>query len=188
MGRCNAHPQQDHRAVTNLEGTRCRLRALEPLDAQTLYVWENDPRIWGVSGTLAPYSQHILERFIDEQRWDIFQTRQLRLVIETLTGESVGLIDLFEFDPLHLRAGVGILIHDPSQRGRGYASDALSILIRYARETLGMHQLWCNVETDNIQSLALFHAAGFTDTGIKRAWNRTPGGWKDEILMQRILE
>ncbi|MEG1622047.1 MAG: GNAT family protein [Alistipes sp.] len=173
--------------MTNLEGKLCRLRALEPQDLKLLYAWENDPAIWGVSGTTAPFSALLLQRFIDEQVHDIYATRQMRLVIETLAGESIGLLDLFEFDPQHLRAGVGILIHDATQRGQGYASDAMAILIAYASTTLHIHQLWCNVEVDNTHSLALFHRAGFTEVGIKRSWNFTPQGWKDEILLQHIL-
>ena len=59
----------------NLEGRTTRLRALEPGDIELMYAWENDTEIWGVSGTLAPFSRHTLERFIEEQQFDIFQTR-----------------------------------------------------------------------------------------------------------------
>lgn len=174
--------------MTNLEGSLCRLRALEPQDAEAMYRWENDPAVWGVSGTLAPFSLHVMQRFIDQQTDDLIRTRQLRLVIEPLEGgEAVGLVDLFEYDPFHLRAGVGILIHDPSQRGRGYGTDALRVLAGYARGTLLLNQLWCNVETDNTASLRLFRSAGFTEAGLKRRWNRTPDGWKDELFLQKIL-
>ena len=78
MGCGNAHPQQDHRHLMNLEGRTTRLRALEPGDIELMYAWENDTEIWGVSGTLAPFSRHTLERFIEEQQFDIFQTRQQR--------------------------------------------------------------------------------------------------------------
>ena len=63
----------------NLEGRTTRLRALEPGDIELMYAWENDTQIWGVSGTLAPFSRHTLERFIEGQQFDIFQTRQQRL-------------------------------------------------------------------------------------------------------------
>ena len=59
----------------NLEGRTTRLRALEPGDIDLMYAWENDTAVWSVSGTLAPFSRHTLERFIQEQQFDIFQTR-----------------------------------------------------------------------------------------------------------------
>lgn len=171
----------------NLEGHLTRLRALEPADIDLLYEWENDPEIWSVSGTLAPFSHNILSKFIEEQQFDIYQTRQLRLVIETREGSVVGTVDLFEFDPQHRRAGVGILIHDSGQRGKGYASDALQTLIAYAREVLGLHQLWCNIGVDNTASLALFRRAGFTRIGVKRDWQWRSDGYRDEVMMQTIL-
>ena len=115
----------------NLEGRTTRLRALEPGDIELMYAWENDTEIWGVSGTLAPFSRHTLERFIEGQQFDIFQTRQQRLIIETPEGLPVGALDLFDLDPVNLRAGVGILIHDTAQRGKGYAADAVETVCSY---------------------------------------------------------
>ena len=101
---------------------------------------------------------------------------------------TVGTIDLFEYDPLHGRAGIGILIYDRSDRGRGYAADAVETLCRYARERLRMHQLWCNVGAENEASLRLFRGLGFREIGRKRDWLWTPDGYGDEIMLQKILE
>lgn len=171
----------------NLEGRTTRLRALEPGDIDLIYAWENDTAVWSVSGTLTPFSRHTLERFIQEQQFDIFQTRQQRLFIETLGGIPVGALDFFELDPINRRAGIGILIHDDALRGKGYASDAVETACRYAREVLNLHQLWCNVGADNEASLRLFRSAGFAEVGVKRDWLWRPDGYGDEILLQKIL-
>ncbi len=171
----------------NIEGRIVRLRAVEPDDVETMYAWENDPRVWRVSGTLAPFSRHILSRFVEEQQFDIYQTRQLRLMIENPEGVPVGTLDLFEFDPRNRRAGVGILIYDRSQRRRGYASDAIATVADYARRVLALHQLWCNVGVGNRASIGLFRNAGFTQAGVKREWNLTPEGFEDELTLQLIL-
>lgn len=173
----------------NIEGTICRLRALEPDDLDTMYRWENDTHIWRVSGTTAPFSRHSLMRLIDEQRFDIYATRQQRLVIETTDSgqpQRAGAVDLFEFDPQNLRAGVGIMTA-PEMRRRGYGADALRTLERYCRETLHLHQLWCDVASDNEASMRLFTAAGYKECGRRRDWILTPEGWRDEILLQKIL-
>lgn len=172
----------------NLEGRTTRLRALEPGDIGLMYAWENDTAVWSVSGTLAPFSRHTLERFIQEQQFDIFQTRQQRLVIETLGGIPVGALDFFELDPINRRAGIGILIHDTALRGKGYASDAVETACRYARDVLNLHQLWCNVGSDNEASRTLFAKVGFAEVGVKRDWQWRPDGYSDEILLQKILE
>lgn len=167
-------------------GPSCRLRAVEPRDAETIYAWENDPALWPVSGTVAPFSHYVIERFI-ERGCDIYAERQMRLMIESAGGRTVGAVDLFEFDPQHLRAGVGIVVYDAANRRRGYASGALALLEEYARETLRLHQLWCGVGADNAASLALFRRAGFIESGRRREWLSTPGGWCDEIEFQKIL-
>lgn len=171
----------------NLEGRTTRLRALEPDDIGLMYAWENNTEIWGVSGTLAPFSVHTLERFIEEQRFDVFQARQQRLIIETLDGTPVGALDLFELDPVNSRAGIGILIHDTAQRNKGYAADAVETVCRYARDILHLHQLWCNVEAGNEASLALFRRAGFSQSGTKKQWLQLADGFHDEIFLQKIL-
>lgn len=174
-----------------LEGELIRLRAVEPEDAELIHTWENDPDVWAVSGTTEPFSHEQIRQFVERQLQggDLFRTGQLRLMIEVAErSRTIGTLDLFEYDPLHGRAGLGILIYDAEQRGRGYAADAVETLCRYAREGLRMHQLWCNVGADNAASLGLFRKLGFREVGTKRDWLWTPDGYRDEILFQKILD
>ena len=171
----------------NIEGTACRLRALEVEDIEAMYGWENDTEVWRVSGSVAPFSRNVLRRLIDEQQFDIYATRQMRLVIEcTTSGEAVGAVDLFEFDPHHRRAGVGIIVAPPYRR-QGYALDALLTLERYAKEVLMLHQLWCSAGADNKASLSLFAKARYAKCGCRREWILSTDGATDEVLMQKIL-
>lgn len=170
-----------------LAGSKCSLRAVEPRDAELLYRWENDPALWRVSGTTEPFSRHAIECFVAQQQEGIFRCGQLRLMIDDERGEPIGAFDLFEFEPLHGRAGVGILIRDSARRGQGYATEALELVEEYARRVLGLRQLWCNILTDNAPSLALFRKAGFREIGIKRDWIRTEAGYADEAMFQKIL-
>jgi len=167
------------------------LRALEPADIDVLYRWENDPEIWHVSNTLTPYSKYILEKYIEGSHMDIYQARQLRLMIDvkgspSAQPRSVGTIDLFDFDPYHNRAGVGILIGDKSDRKKGYASLALQQFVSYCFETLQLHQLYCNITEGNTDSMKLFENTGFRITGKKTDWIKTPSQFRDEFLLQLI--
>jgi diamine N-acetyltransferase len=98
----------------------------------------------------------------------------------------VGLIDLFDFDPFHLRAGVGILIANKKYRQKGFATEALQLLTRYAFETLQLHQLYCNIAANNSVSLQLFTNGGFTTVGVKKDWLKDVDGWVDELMLQAI--
>ncbi|HKI89014.1 MAG TPA: GNAT family N-acetyltransferase [Draconibacterium sp.] len=163
------------------------LRPLEPEDIDLLYQWENNMEIWEVSNTKTPYSRHILAQYLQESVKDIYELKQLRLIIENEHSEPVGAVDLFDFEPYHLRAGVGILIHNPDDRNHGIATKALQALSNYALHVLGVKQLYANIATDNKVSIHLFEKLGFTQAGIKKDWLKIPGGWKDEILFQKML-
>ena len=161
------------------------LRPLEMTDIDMLYRWENDSSVWLVSGTTVPFSRELLTQYISCADQDIFVARQLRLVIEH-KGIAAGAVDLFDFDPLNQRAGVGILI-DPAHRRSGCAFAALKIIEEYARLRLRLHQLYCNITADNIASLQLFSKAGYIVCGTKKEWIASPGAWLDEHTLQFML-
>jgi len=169
-----------------ISGKKIKLRALEPSDVELLYRWENDTNNWNVSNTLTPYSKHVLEQYIANAHLDIYTTKQLRLVICDNKNIPLGCIDLFDFDPNHRRAGVGILIADKKNQTRGYASEALFLLINYCFGTLNLHQLYCNITIDNKTSLALFKKYRFKITGTKKSGIRDGNIFKDEYLLQLI--
>lgn len=166
---------------------KIRLRPLEPEDLEFLYQWENDPSIWQVSNTLVPFSRYILKQYLEESHRDIFETKQLRLIIEDQNGRAVGAIDLFNFDPFHQRAGIGILIYKQDDRGKGLATDALTLIAKYAVDVLGLHQLYANITVDNQSSIHLFKKVGFEYSGTKKDWIKTSDGWLDEEVYQKIL-
>lgn len=175
-----------------LENNIIKLRALEPSDIELLYQWENDPEVWFVSNTIAPFSKYILKKYIENSHLDIYQTRQLRLMIDLKSNQSdapnrtIGSIDLFDFDPFHNRAGVGVLISDKEYRKKGFATEALKILIQYSFKVLKLHQLYCNITIDNEASLTLFQSQGFEVIGRKKDWVKTNSGWIDEYILQLI--
>ena len=171
-----------------LEFGKVRFRALEPDDIDLPYEWENDSEIWEVSNTYEPFSKYILAKYIKESQRDIYESKQVRMIIETHEGKAVGAIDLIDFDPFHFRAGVGILIHDEKDRKLGYATDALQLLCNYATNHLRLHQLFANISADNLASIKLFETNGFELSGTKKDWRRTMDGWKNELMFQKILK
>ena len=115
-----------------LKGEQIFLRALEPEDLDFVYGIENDADFWELSDTQTPYSRHIIKAYLDNAQQDIYEAKQLRLVICTIENGPVGLIDLFDFDPKNKRAGIGILIKNTFDRSKGYGNESLELLINYA--------------------------------------------------------
>lgn len=168
-----------------IKGQNIYLRALEPYDVDVLYKWENNRQIWHVSNTQTPFSRYVLEQFLVNAHEDIYTNKQLRLIISPNNSENaVGAIDLFDFDPYHLRAGVGILIAE-EYRNKGYAYEALDLLKDYAFNTLLLQQLYCNVTQSAAASLQLFEKSGFEKVGLKKRWNRISSTeFEDEWFLQ----
>jgi diamine N-acetyltransferase len=163
------------------------LRAIEPEDLELLYSWENDNKYWILSNTVTPFSKYTLKRYIENSHKNIYVTGQMRLMIEhAKSGNTIGTIDVFDFDPFHSRAGLGILIADENYRRKGYASMALSCLIEYCFTTLQLHQLYCNILSSNRVSLQLFKKHGFKQIGIKKEWIKTADGFIDEHMFQLV--
>ena len=170
-----------------LENKTIALRAPEPEDLDIMYLWENNTSIWRISGTLVPFSKFVLKQYLENAGKDIFETKQLRLIIQLkANSRPVGAIDLFDFDPIHRRAGIGILIADPSDRRKGYAREALETLMEYCFRVLRLHQIYCNIASGNGESIKLFTAAGFKAIGEKKEWLFNGQGFEGEWLFQCI--
>lgn len=163
------------------------LRALEPEDLELLYEWENNASNWIISNTVVPFSKYTLKRYLENSHKNIYETGQLRLMIDHIPDNTtIGTIDIFDFDPFHKRAGLGILVAKEEYRRKGYASMAIICLVEYCFSTLMVHQLYCNILANNCESMELFKKAGFVQSGIKKDWIKTSDGYLDEHIFQLI--
>jgi diamine N-acetyltransferase len=163
------------------------LRALEPEDLELLYEWENNYNYWAISNTITPFSKYTLKLYLENSHKNIFETGQLRLMIDHKDDKvTIGTIDIFEFDLFHRRAGIGILIANEAYRKKGYASMALTCLLNYCFETLQLHQLYCNIISSNTESIELFKKQGFSLMGVRKDWILTQSGFVDVQMFQLI--
>jgi len=172
--------------MVTLKGKHIYLRALEPEDLDFVHDIENDEAIWEISNTITPYSKFLIKQYLDNAHKDIYEVKQLRLVISNLKNEAIGMIDLFDFDIKNRRAGIGILIKVLENRNKGFGEQALQLLIDYSFTHLDLHQLYCNIAQDNLPSIKLFESQGFKKIGLKKDWNFHNGNYKNEYLYQLI--
>lgn len=172
--------------MVTLKGEQIYLRALEQRDLDFLYALENDTAVWEVSGTVTPYSKDVLQLYLDNAHRDIYDVKQLRLVICSQEHQAIGLIDVFDFEPNHKRAGIGIIILNENQRNKGAGAEAVTLLCNYLFDVLGLRQVYANILEENAPSLHLFIKLGFQEVGMKKDWVRFKGMFKNEVLLQKI--
>jgi diamine N-acetyltransferase len=169
-----------------LESKNMLLRALEPEDLDDLYRWENDSELWKYGSTIAPYSKFALRDYLIGSMNDLTLCRQLRLVaVDKKNNKSMGTIDLYDYDPINMRAGIGILL-DAAYRRKGFGKEILELIREYAFRVLHLKQLFAYIPEGNVFSFKLFVACGYTRCGLLKSWRKTADGFEDVFLMQLI--
>jgi len=164
---------------------KLKLRALEPTDLEIMYDVENDKSLWVYSNTTSPFSKHTLKKFIENSHLDIIEHNQLRLVIHD-ESNSYGFIDLFDYDQVSRRAGIGIIIFERF-RHQGIGSLSLKLIEEHVLNHLPMHQLYANISSNNVESISLFKKNGYNKVGLKKDWLFYNNKFNDELLFQKIL-
>jgi len=167
-----------------LRGQHILLRAAEPSDVDAIFDWENDPSNWLVSGTVAPYSKHQIQSFIENNN-DVFVSHQLRLMIQIEYGKAIGCVDFFDFDPKNHHIGMGILI-DTEYRGKGYGIEAIGLACEYGFDMLELRTIYAEVLESNESSLRLFEKNGFERKGLKTDWLWDGQSYQNQIFLQKI--
>ena len=162
-----------------------KLRALEPNDLELIYEVENDKSLWVYSNTSSPFSRHTLKKFIENSHLDIIEHKQLRLVIAD-DEQSYGFIDLYDYDFINRRVGLGIIIFK-KYRSKGIGLSSLQLTENYLLEHVPIHQVYANISSTNKESISLFEKSNFVNVGLKKDWIFYNNKFNDELLFQKIL-
>ena len=163
-----------------------RLRAIEPEDLDLLYRIENDVKLWNVGTSNVPYSRYTLHDYVANASNDIYADGQVRMMVENEAGETVGIVDLVNFDPSNCRAEVGLIILNDFRR-QGFGSSTLEAVADYALQVLHLHQLYAYVDVTNEASLGLFRKMGYEVSANIKDWLYDGRKYRDAVLMQRVF-
>lgn len=164
-----------------------KLRALEPEDIDILFSVENDSSLWKYSNRNEPYSKYTLKKYIKIQNQDISESRQKRFVLSNNEKNVLGFIDLFDFEPYHRRAGIGLVILS-NYRNKGLGYKGLQLLENHSKLYYNLHLLYANVASENKLSNLLFKKMKYNLVGVKKKWNYYNNSFHDECLYQKILD
>ncbi len=106
----------------------------------------------------------------------------VRMVIEA-EGRAIGDIDLFHIDQRSRNAVVGLGIWCEEDRGRGFGTDALRTMVRWAFRHLNLHRIELSVEPDNARAVRVYEKLGFVREGMRREHHYDDGCYRDELIM-----
>ena len=162
------------------------LRAIEPEDLDLLYRIENDVRLWNVGTSNVPYSRYVLHDYVANVTNDIYADRQVRMMIDNAEGQTVGIVDLVNFDPANRRAELGLIILNDFRR-QGYATATLHQICDYARRILHLHQLYVYIDERNEACLQLFRQLGCQESACLKDWLFDGENYHGAVVMQMLL-
>lgn len=171
-------------------GARVRLRAMEPRDVEQFVLDEIDrdtDRARADDQIYLPKGEwRVREGFADRMRRE-GQMETFRFMIENLEGQIVGSINAHDVDARNGTFSYGLGVYEPFRR-RGYASEAVLLLMRFYFMELRMHK--CNVEAwaFNDASIGLHEHLGFAREGLRRQVYFTHGRYWDDVLFGMTRE
>ncbi len=170
--------------MTYLKSEHITLRAIEPEDLEIFYRWENDTSLWNIGSAVEPYSRFLLKKYIAQAEQTIYEKRQLRLMIVRNSDQKpIGAIDLYDFEPHHSRADIGVLIDKIFQQ-QGFASETLKLITDYAFNFLNINQLYAQIPSTNKACQKLFAKNNFEKSATLRRWLRHGNEFIDVEIWQ----
>jgi len=169
-----------------LVGERIYLREVRPSDVNDVYYcWMNDPEVTQyLEARFKPNSEETLKNYVqslDGHRDNIF----LAIVLKK-SKNHIGNIKLGPIDWNHRCGDIGIIIGEKEQWGKGYASEAISLMTSYAFRTLNLHKVTAGAYEGNQGSVRAFEKAGFEVEGVRKSHFFYQGQYVDEVLLGMV--
>lgn len=167
------------------QGELVRLAAIDPAaDAGTFSGWYHNAEFQKLldSRPARPLSRQFFEQDLGSSIK--ISNTQYAFAIRALTGdELIGWVELDDIEWPHATGWIGIGIGNPAYWSKGYGTDAMKILIRFAFLEVGLYRLSLNVFEYNERALRVYEKLGFKVEGrVKNYLNRDGRRW-DVIYM-----
>ncbi|WP_334168597.1 GNAT family N-acetyltransferase [Phocaeicola paurosaccharolyticus] len=162
------------------------LRAPEPEDLDCMLTFENAAEQWSSNAEAAgPYSRFQMKLYIESCTNNIYEDRQLRLLVENKEKRVIGIVDIFNYEPFANKAEIGIIVI-PEFRNKGIGEKILAIFSEHCFVNLGIHMLYAYIAEENLASRRLFDRCGFRETAKIIDWGKIYGKYYNAMLVQKV--
>jgi RimJ/RimL family protein N-acetyltransferase len=163
-----------------MKGERLCLAPVRNKDLPQLWKWINDRDQVLFNAAYRPVaeSQH--------RTWFEAVAKRSDMVlfgIALKTGKLIGTCQLHSISPVHRSAELQIRIGEVHQRGRGYGTEAVQLLLRFGFEDLNLNRIYLHVFSDNVAALRTYEKCGFSQEGMLRQAAHIDGKYVDVTVM-----
>ena len=170
-----------------VEGERVYLSPLNSEDVIQYTKWINDPAI---SDNME--SSSYLISIANEKEWlenaETAKDYYVFAIVKTDGDELLGNCSFYDIYHIHRRAKIWLVIGEESNRGKGYGTEALRLLLRYGFNTLNLNNIMLQVFAFNEQAIACYKKVGFKTIGERRNAYYVNGKYHNEIFMDILRE
>lgn len=170
-----------------MEGEQIILRRLTEGDTADILALEikNKELFEQFSVTRSPdyYTLEAQAERLRRQEENRQEDKEYNFGIALKDGTLIGSIDLFQVvrGPVQ-GATMGYAI-DQDHNGKGYATEAVKLLVDYAFQELLLHRIEAGAKPDHAASIRVLEKAGFHKEGISQKNVQINGVWQDHQLL-----
>lgn len=171
-------------ASSVFEGDIIRLRPLRLEDKERSTAWRNDPQVRDRQlGYRFPVTEEMEADWIDKVLRDRSGTRCILAIEEKDSGDFIGFIHLQDIDWINGVSELGISIGDKKKHNKGFAGEAVALILAHAFNVFNLRRVWVRVVAFNAPALQLFESSGFVKEGVLRQHIFLDGRPHDLVLM-----
>ena len=170
---------------SDLAGPRVVLRAPKPSDLRQLVKWSSDPEIRALTAETEPLTRETAPGYLRAIRKDT--NRIWYMIVDRQTGKPIGECGLLRLFWPWKTADLTMIIGEKEYWGRGFADEAMGLLLKFSFADLGLHRLAVGVLETNDRALKFYMRHGFREEGRQRDGYLAGGRYRD-FLMLSLLE
>ena len=166
-----------------LEAERIYLKKLSPMDVKEDYVnWMNDKEVMRYTesrfkthskGDLVSY----VEKVMNDSRYSFFA------IVVKDRDVHIGNIKIGPFDKKHGFGDIGIIIGKKDYYGKGFATEAIKLIVDYAFDSLKLHKVTASCYAANPGAIKAFKKAGFEEEGRLNKHYLCEGQYTDKVCL-----
>ena len=164
-----------------LTGDYVRLTPLRDEDVPLLFTWINERDQVLLNSRYRPV------HMADHNAWfDSIRSRDDVTIFGIRTRESdelIGSCQLYDIDPVRGSAALQIRLGAAGERGRGFGTDAVQLLLRHAFDDLRLRRVELSVFAGNAPAIRCYEKAGFSREGLLREAAYIDGKPTDVVVM-----
>ncbi len=171
-----------------IDGAHVRLRKLERADLALLHTWMNDRDVmaWARFSPDHMISLAALEKEFEKELTGEDRERTTFIIEDRKAGEPIGWCTARTWDRKHVSANIGIGLGDKSLWGKGYGSEAVSLLVGVLFDQQGWHRLELYTLADNTRAIRSAEKCGFRICGRERESTFYDGAYHDVVEMEQL--